>query len=83
MATKYAYEFGKRWNVKTPRASIKWLINREHVSATYEDIDKLISDRLADAGPEFTPAIKRQCLSYARCVHHANRNLYVRVTRGR
>ena len=82
MPAKYAYEYGKRWNVKTPRRDIKYIVRAFHVGASYEDVESEIQKRVDGAGPEFTPAIRRQCLSYARCVHFENRQLYQRVMRG-
>jgi hypothetical protein len=37
---------------------------------------------LDKAGPEFTPAIKRECIRYALLRHERNFKLYVQVMRG-
>jgi uncharacterized protein YbaP (TraB family) len=81
--TQYAYEFGKRWNVKTPRRDIAYRIGAMHVGTAVAEIEAVIQEALDKAGPEFTPAIKRQCLAYARIVHDRNLAMYRRVMGGR
>lgn len=77
MDKKYAYEFGKRWDIRTPRGDIRWLMGRVHVSASIEEITAMITERAN--GPNFTPAIIRQCVAYALECHQQNRALYSRV----
>ena len=84
MKRKYAYEFGKRWNVKTPRYSIKRWVSTLNVCVTKEEIaDKLF--KTIDKSPnkeEYTPAIRRQCLRYALICHERDRALWRKVTLG-
>ena len=82
MPTKYAYEYGKRWNVKTPRNDIRYVVGNMHVSTSDSDITAEVEKRLAKAGPEFTAAIRRECIEYALRYHTANRDLYHHVMRG-
>lgn len=79
MTTKYAYEYGKRWNARTLRRDIAWVVGNLHVGTTESEISAEIEKRLAKAGPEFTPAIRRECVAYAQLVHQANRSLFRRV----
>ncbi len=81
MAKKYAYEFGKRWNVKTPRGSIHWLVAKMHVGESDESVAAAIAARIP-ANPEFTDAIRRECLAYAIECHARNRDLFNHVMRG-
>ena len=68
---KFAYEYGRRWNLKTPRRSIKWIL---------EEVLTDIRARIAAQGSaDFTPTIVRQCEEYARIVHERNGALYRRV----
>lgn len=55
---KYAYEHGKRWDVKTPRGSINWLVNRVHVGQSDAEVAALIEPRIPNK-PEFTAKIRR------------------------
>ena len=82
---KYAYEYGKRWHVETPRYAIGILVNRLHVGAPDNEIAELISARIAKSpdAAKYTPAIIRECARYALIVHERNRDLYRRVMRGR
>ena len=82
MATKYAYEFGKRWDARIPRDTISWKIGKLHVSTSDEEIEVLIKDRCAK-NPNFTPSLTRQSVAYAIACHNKNRDLYHRVASGR
>lgn len=78
---RYAYEFGQRWDIRTPRRDIAFLVNRKHVSVPAEEIVAMIEARIPD-DPAFTPAIRRECSAYARLRHERNRALYNRVMKG-
>jgi hypothetical protein len=78
---KYRYEFGCRWLAETPRSDIKWLVDRYHVETPFLDIEQDILERMH--GPQFTAAIKRQAVKYARIIHMQNMDLYCHVMRGK
>lgn len=83
--TKYAYEYGKRWHVETPRYSIGRFVDKQHVSTPIETIERLITetiDKSKDAS-RYTPAIRRECLAYAKERHQRNFVLYAYVMGGR
>ena len=82
---KYAYEYGKRWHVETPRDSIGRMVDALHVGTTDEEIAAKIDaaiGRSKDAA-KFTPAIKRECHDYAKRRHAKNWLLYAYVMGGR
>lgn len=79
--TKYAYEYGKRWNVKTPRHAIACKVDRLHVGTPLPDVISLIEEAIPEDGG-YTPSIRKQCVVYAMLRHTANLELYVRVMRG-
>tara|TARA_R110000765_G_scaffold339739_1_gene429892 strand:+ start:415 stop:648 length:234 start_codon:yes stop_codon:yes gene_type:complete len=72
---KYAYEYGKRWDKRTPRGAIEWLVNRLHVNETMESVELEIGKRFTD---EFPNHIRRQSLEYARITHTNNQNLVMK-----
>lgn len=79
-------EFGRRWNAKTPRHSIRHIVDRLHVSLSDEEVQQRIADRIANArlqNPlEWTSAIERQSLEFAVLVHRQNQTLFRRVMGG-
>ena len=80
---RYAYEFGKRWDVKTPRFAIKHHMGRIHVSTRAEDIERdIIAAIDRQNNPEYTPKIRRECVRYALLCHEKNRELYNHVMGG-
>ena len=81
MVAKYAYEFGKRWNVKTPRQDIKWLMSHIHVGTSDSEIERDLRSR-CEGREGYTPSIIRQCVNYALLCHRENQELYRYVTRG-
>lgn len=78
MTTKYAYEFGKRWNVKTPRQSVKYLLNQVYVGAPFADIEADLLNRMTGA-EGFTDSIIRETIEYARIVHTRNGDRYRKI----
>lgn len=82
MAKKYAYEYGRRWNVKTPRGEIGWLIDRLHVGQSDDEVRQEIERRIPADNKAFTPAIRRECGEYALLRHAANCKLYKSVMLG-
>lgn len=83
VTTKYAYEYGERWNPKTPRWSIARRVDALHVGLSDEGVTHEIEAALEGVGREFTASIKRQCIQYALIRHHKNQDLYRNVVRGR
>lgn len=82
---KYAYEYGKRWHVETPRYAIGRFVDRQHVSTTLDTLADMIIKAM-DASPDaskYTKAIRRETLLYAALRHDRNRDLYTRVMSGR
>lgn len=78
---KYAYEYGKRWHVETPRYEIGRFVDKHHVGTSLDEIaDKIIA--AMDKDPRYTKAIRRECLAYAAIRHDRNRDLYQRVMSG-
>lgn len=75
---KHAYQYGRKWDARTPRGEITWLVNREHVSATDEEIRALIRARVK---PDWPAHIRRQCEDFASEHHKRNVALYCRVMR--
>lgn len=55
---------------------IEWLINRQHVSRTADEIRAHIRDRMAD---QFPSALREPVLRYAVRQHEKNQRLYGRV----
>ena len=82
MATEYRYEYGHRWNRKTPRSAIGYHVDNFHVGMPAAEVVADMNVHLDKAGPEFTPAIKRECIRYALLRHERNFKLYVQVMRG-
>lgn len=82
MSVKYAYEYGKRWDAKTPRRDIGYRIDGLHVGQSKSEIVSEIESALATAGPEFTAKIRRECIAYALLRHRRNLDLYLRIARG-
>jgi hypothetical protein len=82
MKTEYVYEYGQRWNRKTPRWAIGHHVDAYHVSMHDADVTADLNTYLDKAGPEFTPVIKRECIRYALLRHQRNFKLYVQVMRG-
>lgn len=80
--SKYAYEYGKRWDRRVPRGNLRWLINKLHVSTSDEAIEADIRRRCQE-NPDFTAALILASVRYALAVHHSNQDLYHRVTSGR
>ena len=81
--TKYAYEYGKRWNVETPRAAIKRRMARLHVSTPESEIEAMIGAAVSESKDKhaFTPSIIRECVAYALICHRGNVALYEYVMR--
>lgn len=80
---KYAYEYGKRWSVFTPRFAIGRKIDSLSVSASDAEIESLIRDAIAKTqDARYTPTIINQCIAYAMERHKRNQKLYLHVTRG-
>lgn len=82
MPSKYAYEFGRRWNAKTPRNDIKYLVDAMHVGQSDSEVTAAIESRIPADNTAFTPSIRRQCVEYALLRHAANRRLYRSVMCG-
>lgn len=82
MPVKYAYEYAKRWDAKTPRNDIRYVVGNMHCGESDEHVTADIEKRLAKAGPAFTPKIRRECVAYALACHAANRSLYRHVMTG-
>ena len=83
--TKYAYEYGKRWNKLTPRYMINKFVAKQHVTRPIEEIKSDILSAIEtspDCG-KFTESIKTQCLLYAELCHKKNQELFDYVIRGR
>lgn len=83
MPTKYAYEYGRRWNVKTPRNDIGWIVDQHHVGESEENIKQEIERRIPKDNPAFTESIRKQCIEYALLRHKKNYELYLSVAKGR
>jgi hypothetical protein len=66
---------------RVPYSSIRQLVGWEHVSATDERIEGLITFRMKRAGAR--PAEVREAVRYALDVHHENQDLFRRVVGGR
>jgi hypothetical protein len=77
---KFAYEFGKRWDVRVPRSDIKHFIARVHVSKTDAEIAKLI--RYGCSAPGFTESLIRQSIRYAQLCHARNVDMFHSIMRG-
>jgi hypothetical protein len=83
--TKYAYEYGKRWHVETPRYAIGRFVDRQHVGMSIDALETEIN-RAIDASKDaakYTPAIRRECLDYAKRRHAKNFLLYAYAMGGR
>lgn len=80
--TKYAYEYGKRWNVKTPRGDIDWLVGTLHVGQSESEVIGEIEQRIPEGKAGYTPAIRRECVRYALLAHQRNREVYRKVMVG-
>jgi len=81
---RFAYEFGRRWDVRVPRYAAAHIVNAQHVDTPDAEIEKLIRARIA-ASPNatlYTPALVRQTVRYALLVHARGRALYQYVMRG-
>ena len=61
---------------------IRWLVDREHVSATPKEIVDLMRTKIAKF-KTFPPRKKRTIYQLALKHHNHNRDLYRRVTAGR
>ena len=79
--TKRVGEFGRRWDARVPRSDIHFLVNKFHVGMADEAIEAEILRRIGDDA-RFTPSLRRQCVAFAIACHNANRDLFVKVTRG-
>lgn len=79
---KCVYEFGRRWSDKLPRGSIRWKINKLHVSTTDEEIENLIK-QACERNQNFTAALTKQAVAYAMACHRSNQDLFMFVARGR
>lgn len=79
---QYAYEYGKRWNVKTPRNAIAFKVDRLHVSTPLPEVITLIEQAIPANDKGYTAAIRKQCVVYAMLRHTANFDLYNRVMKG-
>ena len=82
---KYAYEYGKRWHVETPRYSIGRFVDRQHVGMSIDAMTAEIN-RAIDASKDaarYTPAIRRECVRYALERHNRNFALYAYAMGGR
>ena len=83
--TKYAYEYGKRWNAKTPRRAIKRRMSHVHVSTPEIEIEAMIGQAIIGSKDQmrFTPSIIRECVAYALICHRGNQALYEYVMKYR
>ena len=76
----YVKEFGRSWDVRTPRDSIHWVSQNWHVSMTADEISKEIIRR-TKAKNGFTPEIIQECIAYALIIHEKRLKLYRMCTR--
>jgi hypothetical protein len=67
--------------LKLPKFQIEWVVNRMHVSATDEEVEGAMRERIGD-DPRWTPSMRKKCLAYAVKHHHKNQGLYDYVMRG-
>ncbi len=79
--TDYRYEYGKRWNAKLPRNSIKFLVHRIHCDTPDVKVQEDI--RLRCVTSNISTNMHKACMKYALCVHNEQRNLYHDILRGR
>ena len=82
MAKKYAYEYGRRWHVQTPRNDIRYLVDAMHVETSSLKVVQQIEARIPQDNPAYTSVIRRECGDYTVLVHNANRKLYKQVMTG-
>lgn len=78
--TEYRYEFGKRWDARTPRYDLKWLMGRVHVGTPDSEVETDIRQRCEKSG--FPAKITAESVKYALICHHENKGLYRHVMRG-
>jgi len=78
--TQYAYEYGRRWDARIPRADIRWLVGHRHAASAADEIAADVRKRCNN--PFFTPRLIEQSVAYALECHRRNRELYRRVMRG-
>jgi hypothetical protein len=81
MTKKYAYEYGKRWDARTPRDSIRYLLDRIHVETPFAEVEADLNRRM-DGAKINEPRLVREAIAYARIVHERNRDLYRKVMSG-
>jgi hypothetical protein len=77
--TKYAYEYGKRWDARVPRVDLCWLMGRVHVGTP----DETVAEDIRQRTKGFPPTVVRQSIAYALECHRRNQCLYTHVMRGR
>lgn len=73
-------EFGRKWDVRVPRADIHWYVSRLHVAC--EDSEIAADIRKRCTAPGFTESLIRQSIAFALECHRRNQALYGRVARG-
>lgn len=77
---KYKHEFGKRWNERLPRDSIKYIVNRIPCWTDDETVVEMVLTRCqASKIPE---NMLGACKRYALLVHARQKDLYYAVLRG-
>lgn len=82
---KRVTEYGLKWNPLVPRASIHWLMQKQHVSMSDEEVEHFIRERcmrVAANNSKMTAGIMKQAVRYALLCHKHNRELYTHVARG-
>ncbi len=66
---------------KIPTGTVRWLINREHVSATDTDIVRMLCRRMKVPG--WTKELRKQAYRIGIQLHRDNQNLYRNVITAR
>jgi hypothetical protein len=83
--TTYRMEYGKKWDVRVPRDSIKRIVGRRSVGETDDEIVELIKVRCQNAAlnnPEWNSRLVESSIAYGLEVHRHNRTLYRKVMKG-
>ncbi len=76
-------EYGRKWDARIPRGDIAWIIRREHVGVTDDEIRTMMRGRLDNCiDARWTPRLVKQACEYAVACHHENQGLYKRVVSG-
>lgn len=69
---------------RVPRAGIRFLVGRVHVSTPDEVVEADIRGRIREgSGDDVDPDLVRACVDYALLCHHNNQGLFEAVMSGR